>query len=52
MSDDDLDKPSHAPEEMKQFFGNIGQCFAAMAMHFKFHGGQIAHAPGLPAGLP
>ena len=44
MSDDDLDKPSHAPEEMKKFFGTIGQCFSAMTMHFTFHGGQIADA--------
>ncbi len=44
LSDDDLDKPSHAPEQVQQFFGNIGQCFAALPMHFTFHGGQVADA--------
>ncbi|MDH3717701.1 MAG: DinB family protein [Planctomycetota bacterium] len=44
LSDDDLDKPSHAPEEMKDFFGTVGQCFAALPVHFAFHGGQVADA--------
>ena len=44
LTDDDLDKPSHAPDEMKQFFGSIGQCLAAIPIHFSFHGGQIADA--------
>lgn len=44
LSDDDLDKPSHAPEEVKQFFGNVAQCFAVVSMHFTFHGGQVADA--------
>lgn len=44
MTDEDFDKDSHAPEEMKEFFGKISQCFAAMCMHFTFHGGQIADA--------
>jgi len=52
LSDADLDKPSHAPEEMTQFFGTIGRCFAALSMHFTFHGGQVAdarRAAGRPA---
>ena len=52
LTDDDLDKPSHAPEEMKQFFGTIGQCLSAMAVHTTFHGGQVAdarRAAGRPA---
>jgi hypothetical protein len=44
LSDDDLDKPSHAPAEIQQFFGTIAQCFAALPMHFTFHGGQVADA--------
>lgn len=44
MTDDDLDEPSHAPEEMKDFFGTNGQVFATAAIHFAFHGGQIADA--------
>lgn len=42
LSDEDLDKPSHAPEEMKDWFGTVGQCLAAAAIHFGYHGGQIA----------
>ena len=44
LSEEDLDKPSHAPEEMKDFFGTVGQCLAAISIHFAFHGGQIADA--------
>lgn len=44
LSDDDLDKPSKAPAELSQYFGNIGQCFAAIGMHFTYHGGQVADA--------
>ena len=44
LTDADLDKPSHAPEEHKDFFGTIGQCFATMNIHFAFHGGQVADA--------
>lgn len=44
LTDEDLDRPSHAPEEMKDFFGTVGQCLAAIPIHFGFHGGQIADA--------
>ena len=44
LSDDDLDKPSHAEGEMKEWFGTVGQCLAAIPVHFGFHGGQIADA--------
>lgn len=44
MTDADLDKPSHAPAEMKEFFGTVGQCLAVIPIHFGFHGGQIADA--------
>lgn len=44
LSEADLDKPSHAPEEMSAFFGTIGACFAAMSTHMAFHGGQVACA--------
>ena len=44
MSDEDLDNPSHAPDEMKDWFGTVGQCLAAIPIHFAFHGGQIADA--------
>ena len=42
LTDADLDKPSHAEGEMKQWFGTIGSCFAAIPTHVGFHGGQIA----------
>ncbi len=44
LTDADLDKPSHAPDEMKEFFGTIGQCLAVIPIHFGFHGGQVADA--------
>ncbi len=44
LTDDDLDKPSHAPEEMQAFFGTIGHCLKAVVMHYMFHGGQAADA--------
>ena len=44
MSDSDLDKPSKAPEEIREFFGTIGACFAAVAIHLAYHGGQVADA--------
>lgn len=44
LTDDDLDQPSHAPEEFKQFFGTVGSCFGAMCSHVSFHTGQVANA--------
>jgi hypothetical protein len=44
LTDEDLNKPSHAPDEMKEWFGTVGQCLAAIPIHFAFHGGQIADA--------
>ncbi len=44
LSDGDLDKPSQAEGEMKEWFGTIAQCMAAMPVHIGFHGGQIADA--------
>jgi len=42
LSEEDLDKPSHAPEEFGQFFGTVGKCFSAMSTHVAFHGGQVS----------
>lgn len=42
LSEDDLDKPSHAPEEFGDFFGTVGACYAAMATHLSFHAGQVS----------
>ncbi len=44
LTDEDLSKPSHAPEEMKEWFGTIGQCLAVIPIHSGFHGGQVADA--------
>ena len=44
LSEEDLDKPSHAPEEFGDFFGSVGACFAAMCNHVAFHAGQVADA--------
>ncbi len=44
LSDDDLDQPSHAPEEFREYFGTVGACYAAMCSHVSFHTGQVAVA--------
>ena len=44
LSEEDLDKPSHAPKEFGQLFGTMGSCFAAMGAHVNFHAGQVADA--------
>ena len=42
LSDEDLDKPSQASGEAKEWFGTVGSCLAAAGLHFTYHGGQIA----------
>ena len=44
LTDADLDNASHAEGEMKEWFGTIAQCLAAIPVHVGFHGGQIADA--------
>lgn len=44
LSDDDLDKPSQAPEDFGPAFSTVAACFAAMSNHFVFHAGQVADA--------
>lgn len=44
LVDEDLDKPTQVPPELKEFFGTVGACLTAIALHFTFHGGQIADA--------
>ncbi len=44
LSEDDLDQPSHAPEELKSYFGTVGACYSAMIVHLSFHAGQVADA--------
>jgi hypothetical protein len=44
LTDDDLDKPSHAPEDLKDIFGTVGQCLLMIGLHGTFHAGQVADA--------
>ena len=44
LSEADLDQPTTAPEELEQFFGTVGACCSAMAVHIAFHAGQVADA--------
>ena len=44
LSDEDLDRKSHAPEEFGPSFATVAACFAAMAGHMAFHSGQVADA--------
>ena len=44
LSEADLDQPSHAPDDFKQYFGTVGACFAAMCVHMSFHAGEVAVA--------
>jgi len=43
LSDADLDQPAPGcPEEWKDFFGTVGQCFSMISMHPTMHYGQLA----------
>ena len=45
LTDDDLDKPSKGcPDDLKDFFGTVGQCFLVLALHPMMHHGQVADA--------
>ncbi|MEM8679693.1 MAG: DinB family protein [Planctomycetota bacterium] len=44
LSDEDLEAESHAEGEMKEWFGTVAACLAAVPVHVGFHGGQIADA--------
>ena len=44
LNDADLDKPSHAPENLAPMFGTLGQCFSMLSLHASFHAGQVADA--------
>ena len=44
LTDHDLDKRSHAPEDAGPFFSSVGSCYNAMAVHMAFHAGQLADA--------
>lgn len=44
LSDDDLDQPSHAPEEFGPMFGTVAGVFTAMSNHVMFHAGQVSDA--------
>jgi hypothetical protein len=42
LTDADLERPSQVPEDMKDFFGTVGQCLNAAGLHCTFHAGQVA----------
>ena len=42
MTDDDLDKASHAPEKFGPKFATIGGCLIALTLHPAFHAGQVS----------
>ena len=43
LSESDLDKPAlGCPDEYKEFFGTVAQCFMVMALHPSMHYGQLA----------
>ncbi len=44
LSDDDLDKKSHAPEKYVDSFGTVAKCYSAMIAHMAIHAGQVADA--------
>ena len=43
-SEVDLDRPSKAPEPLRQSFGTVGQVLQMVAHHAVFHAGQVADA--------
>lgn len=44
MSEEDLERPSNAPEEFGPGFAKVAGCFTAMTIHPIFHAGQVADA--------
>ena len=44
LGDEDLDRPSHAPQEFGPYFATVGACFAAISIHMSFHAGQVSDA--------
>jgi hypothetical protein len=42
LSEDDLDKASHAPAEFGEMFGTVAGCLGAMCSHVSFHAGQVS----------
>ncbi len=44
LSEEDLAKPSRAPEDRQAFFGTIAQIFIMLTHHWVFHAGQVADA--------
>lgn len=44
LTEEDLDKPSHAPEKFGAKFSTIGACLIALTLHPVFHAGQVADA--------
>jgi len=44
LSEADLDRPTNAPENMKAFFGTVGQVFAFIPVHAAMHAGQVTDA--------
>lgn len=44
IAEEDLGRKSHAPADRAAFFGTIGQCLNAIAVHTAFHAGQLADA--------
>jgi len=44
LSEADLDQRSHAADEIAENFGTVGKCLISAALHFTFHGGQVADA--------
>jgi hypothetical protein len=44
LTEEDLEKPSHAPEKFGPKFATIGACLIALTLHPVFHAGQVADA--------
>ncbi len=42
LSEEDLDQPSKAPEEMSQMFGTLRQIFLMAGTHWMMHRGNVA----------
>jgi hypothetical protein len=44
LTEEDLDKATHAPAEFGEGFSTVGGCLTAMCSHFTFHAGQVSDA--------
>jgi hypothetical protein len=52
LSEEDLDRPSYAPQDRQAQFGTVGECFLMLALKWTMHRGNVADAMRAAAFTP